>query len=342
MMSGSSQGRAGLRAVVATLLLGGLGLAGTVNLELGSAAASTVPSCSKRTCTVTFTSGSLQTFTVTAGVSSRAITVEGGAAQPFISVGAIHGGMSSGTLATASGTTYKVLVGGLGLGWTASLGNQRHRGRRCQRRRRCRGRCSKRRLWPQGHFGGGRGRRVVRLHLYWCATAGGRGRRRELWRRMHRWGRRGRWLATDGRGCPQRVRGPLHGRRRCGRFVRRDGRTWWPRWVRWHGGVRSGDERIAGQWRLGRQGSTTSGSGSSGGGGGGGGYYGGGGGGGSSEYQFPPYSGGGGGGSGYAAAVMTDVSGVAGLNGGAGVVTFSTLTWWPLVRPVMRPAPARP
>ncbi len=88
-------------------------------------------------------------------------------------------------------------------------------------------------------------------------------------------------------------------------------------------GSGSATNSLPGAGGSGGTGSTTSGSGSAGGGGGGGGYYGGGGGGGSSEYQFPPYAGGGGGGSGYAAAVMTDVSGEAGVNGGAGVVTFS-------------------
>src|ERR1700744_2518099 len=96
-------------------VLSGLGTFGIVGLGAGAADAAPAPVCSVETCTQAFNpTGSLQTFTVPAGVTSLAITAQGAAAPDYANAGPVAGGVSSGTLVTQPGTSYGVLVGTVG------------------------------------------------------------------------------------------------------------------------------------------------------------------------------------------------------------------------------------
>ena len=116
----------GLRAAAGvaftTSLLTGFGIVGLVDAGVASAGTSASVACAMGTCTATFTAtGSVQSFTVPAGVSSLMITVEGAAARPLGNAGAVNGGMSTGTLATRFGTNYEVLAGALGSRGSAAV-----------------------------------------------------------------------------------------------------------------------------------------------------------------------------------------------------------------------------
>jgi len=123
-VSRARQRRAALQGVAATVLLGGFGFLGVAGAGSAAASPATTTSCGSATCTVTFIpTGGLQDFTVPAGVSSVAITVDGGSTPPFFNSDTISGGVSSGTLAARPGTTYEVLVGASGSAGQTDLTN---------------------------------------------------------------------------------------------------------------------------------------------------------------------------------------------------------------------------
>ena len=317
----TSQGRAGLRAAVATLLLGGLGLSGIIGAAPGVATASTVPTCSGGTCTVTLTTSGLQSFTAPDGVLSLAVTVEGGGARSFLNSGTVGGGMSGGTLGTTPGTAYEVLVGGLGSGGTANFGT-------AAGGTAVNGGGGAGGGGPNdgsgdgslGAGGGGGGSFVFTSAGVPLLVAGGAG------------GNAGGVCtggAGGGAGFPPSAGGAISGYTTActlggGAAGASAGGTAGPAGNGGSSGAAGSGPAagsLPGAGGAGGTGSTSSGYGSAGGGGGGGGYYGGGGGGGSAKYETS-YAGGGGGGSGYAASTVADVTGAAGANGGGGVVKF--------------------
>jgi hypothetical protein len=100
------------KVTVAAGLISAAGLFTTVG---AARAADPAPVCTGATCTVTFTpTGSLQTFSVPTEVTSLTITAMGGAVPVYVNAGLVDGGVSSGTLSTAQGTSYGVLVGARG------------------------------------------------------------------------------------------------------------------------------------------------------------------------------------------------------------------------------------
>ena len=313
--------RVAVKAVAATVLLGGLGIVGMVGVGAGVAAASTVPICSSGSCTVTFPTGGLQTFTVPVGVGSLAVTVEGAAAPPFVESGTVDGGMSAGTLVTGQGMVYQVLVGELGSAGQATAGNG----------------------GAAVSGGGAAGGNAPDDGSGFSSTAGAGGG--------------GGSFVFDSTGVPLLVAGGAGGNAGAvctggvgggaGALPGAGGGTPTNESVctpgaggaggtpaggaAGPGAVGGGDgtpgsgpaaNGFPGAGGAGGAGSTTSGNGSSSGGGGGGGYYGGGGGGGG-EGQGGQKGAGGGGGSGYAAPSVADPGGAAGFNSGPGVVTFT-------------------
>jgi outer membrane protein OmpA-like peptidoglycan-associated protein len=318
MFHGRMGRRDAARVTMATALLSAAGLFGTVGAQAANAA---VPVCTGATCTVTFTpTGSLQTFSVPTEVTSLAITAQGGGVPAYINADAVAGGVSSGSLSTAPGTSYGVLVGARGTdggfggaGGAASSGGGGAGGA---------GPNDGSTHGSLSGAGGGGGSFVFASNGNPLLVAGGAGGSAGGVCKGGVGGAAGAQAGaggaidgyaqacTLGGGAGATAAGGTSG-------AGLDGGS--------SGGTGSGPaaSNAAGVGGAGGTGSITSGQGAAGGGGGGGGYYGGGGGGGSSKYAGPEYSGGGGGGSGFASGVLTGVSGTAGANSGAGVVTFA-------------------
>jgi len=320
--SRARQRRAALRGVAATVLVSGFGVLGVAGAGPAAASPATITSCGSATCTVTFIpTGFLQNFTVPAGVSSVAITVDG-AGVPTLYTAAVGGGVSSATLATLPGTSYDVLVGARGSSGAISQRSDATGGRSVSGGGGAGGNAA-----DDGSAGGlsvaagggGGGSFVFTSTGVPLLVAGGAGGDADQSCTGGVGGGVGAPAAAGGgykNVCS--LGGGAGGTSAAG--TAGPGGAGGAAGTAGSGPAGAG---LPGAGGNGGAGSTSSGNGAASGGGGGGGYYGGGAGGGGMIYSAGPYGGGGGGGSGYAAPGLTAVSGTAGSHGGDGLVSFT-------------------